>query len=158
MTKTGLCSIGPFTFVINNKTYSSNKIELNVVDKLPDAKEGFWLRQVRWNNTDYLIFEQRIDLKKWVNKKVDPYNSFADLADNVWDHTDEVVFGSSSSISPIQPTVEKAENVVGKMEVLYKISIYKFKKKKGYNGSFTLEKKNFDNFPSGIEFKGFTIQ
>jgi len=64
ITQKGKSLIGPFTFIVNNKQYKSNQIEINVDDKLPNDKEGFWIRQVKWNNTDYLIFEQRIDLTK----------------------------------------------------------------------------------------------
>ena len=64
-TEKGKNEIGPLQFTINGNVYSTNKIEYEVIDTLPNIDEGLWIRKVTTgDNTFSIIVEQRIPENK----------------------------------------------------------------------------------------------
>ena len=61
--------IGPLSFTLNGTKYTSNKIEYDVIEALPDVDKGVWIRKVFPNDsTVCIIIEQRIPASRRVSK------------------------------------------------------------------------------------------
>ncbi len=160
MPKVGKYTIGPFSFKINGKTYTSDSLEITIDAKLPDEREGVWLRQIKWKGDEYLILEQRIDLEKLSeSKRMNVYEKFVDLSDKAYEYPDEIWFSFAGSTSPRQPTEEISDQIiVGKGQVIYKLTMYRITKGKEYKGSFSLGKKFFTNLSGTSNFSEFEIK
>ncbi len=151
----GTYSIGPFSFVIDGKTYTSNKIQLNVAPKLPNDREGLWLREATFDNKDYLIIEQRIDLSNKNPKLKTPYDSFVELGDNLYDNS-AISFSFVSSTSTQQTDIDQLNDPTNK--IIYKRQVYKINKLSGFKGSYVLSQNDFTNVPKNVTFSGLIIK
>lgn len=68
-TQKGKNQIGPLHFTINGIDYSTNKIEYEVIDALPNVDRGLWFRKVFINDSTFcLIIEQRIPANRKTTK------------------------------------------------------------------------------------------
>lgn len=161
---TGKLLIGPLTLEINGEIFKSDTLLLNIYPKLPNAKNGFWTRFIKYRGQYYFITEQRIG-GEWKQKK-NSKNSysmtfdsdgveFAEIPsssiklDNI-----EISFSYSSSSSQ---TIE-GEKVLGAGTVHYKIYVYRVDLKDDYNNDFVLKKHYFINFPKGQDFEPIQIK
>jgi len=53
--------VGPLEFILNGTKYTTNKIEYEVVDALPNVDKGIWIRKVNISDSLFcIIIEQRI--------------------------------------------------------------------------------------------------
>lgn len=60
-TKKGKSFIGPLEFELNGTKYTTNKVEYEVVDALPNIDKGIWIRKVTTGDSAFcIIIEQRI--------------------------------------------------------------------------------------------------
>ena len=156
---TGDVVIGPLNFQVDGKSFQSDTLILKVYSKLPNIKDGFWIRYLNYRGQYFLITEQRIS-GEWTNKR-DSKNSYsmtfssdgveyAEIPRNSIKFEDlEVNFSYSTSGSRTVEGDDDSESTT----VHYKLYVYKVKIKDTYNGDFVIKKKNFDNFPKGIKFK-----
>lgn len=163
-TDTGKVVIGPLTFEIDGKIFKSDTLLLNIYPKLPNEKNGFWTRFMKYRGEYYLITEQRIG-GEWKQKK-DSKNSFSMTFDSdgvefaeiprssIKLDNIEISFSYSSSSSQ---TIE-GEEVFGSGTVHYKLYVYRIDLKDDYNNDFVLKKKHFDNFPKGQDFESIQIK
>jgi len=141
---TGLIKIGPFQLSINDKSYSTGTITLRVYPKLPDnIHNGLWIRYVLFEGKHYLITEQRVsaDQKKKVESAaivIGGGESFAELDRDQFEQAGlKVVFANSFTET----------ETMGKDEVSYKLTTYRFEKMPHFKGRVKLDKKFFSDFP-----------
>jgi len=144
---TGMVKIGPFQFSINDKSYSTGSLTLRVYPRLPDAiHDGIWIRYVAFEGKHYLITEQRIsaDQKKKPESNaivIGSEESFAELDRDQFEQAGlKVVFSNSFTDS----------EVMGKDEVSYKLTTYRFEKTSFFKGKLRLDKKFFVDFPDKV--------
>ncbi len=129
---TGVVSIGPLTFKINNTVYTSDSIKIKVIENLPNVDRGIWLRVVKSYGAEIFIIEQRLSDKE-----------FMDL-----DYSSIKQEGLKFTFAHSKSTKQKIENNQGKIEsVKYRVTIYLIEKENTFQGSFNLDKKYFkDNY------------
>ena len=105
-TQIGKQTLGPLKFTLNGLVYTSNRINYEVVDALPEVNEGMWIRQVRTNDSTLdIIIEQRIP------------------ADDV----------TKKTANSIQYTVEPRETPVAAMKYTSDIKNLRYKSSSNYN-------------------------
>lgn len=161
--ETGKVTIGPFEFVVDGVTFKSDSLSLTVFPKLPNEKDGFWVRYFEYKGEYYLITEQRFS-GVWKSKKEDQNSVsfsfetgdviFAEISDSFVDCDDlKIEFKYSTSYSD---NIEGAKPFEGTFQ--FKQYIYKVELKEGYKNDFMLKKKHFQNFPKGIEFEPIVIK
>lgn len=144
---TGLVKIGPFQLSINDKSYTTGTITLRVYPRLPGhVHNGIWIRYVVFEGKHYLITEQRIsgDQKKKVESTamvIGSDESFAELDRDQFEQAGlKVVFSNSFTDS----------ETMGKDEVSYKLTTYRFEKTSFFKGKLKVEKKFFVDFPDKV--------
>jgi hypothetical protein len=65
----GKNEIGPLQFMINGTQYTTNKIQYEVIDALPETDKGLWFRKVTTSDSTFcIIIEQRIPASNRVTK------------------------------------------------------------------------------------------
>lgn len=162
-TDTGEVVIGPLTFEIDGEIFKSDTLRLNIYPKLPNEKNGFWTRFIKYRGEYYLITEQRIG-GEWKQKK-DSKNSFSMSFDSEGVEFAEIPRSSikldnieiSFSYSTSSSQTIEGEEVFGSGTVHYKLYVYRIDLKEGYNDDFVIKKKHFENFPKKQDFKAIEI-
>jgi hypothetical protein len=157
LTDTGNVKIGPFSFAIEDKTYTTNTLVLKVYPRLPnDIKDGIWVRYTNYEGKGYLIVEQRVSNSPKVEntstgRTVSMNNdgiTFAELDQDKFE-TYGVDINYSSSNSSMQ-TLEKTGKDFSSGTVSYKISTYTFKFKPDFKRPIKVDKSLFTNFPDNL--------
>ncbi|MFZ6009025.1 MAG: BatD family protein [Bacteroidota bacterium] len=148
---TGRVTIGPFSFTLDDTTYVTNTLTLNVLPKLPgNIRNGIWIRHTEINDIGYLIIEQRVS--RGPQKKTDSHGTsislnnegitFADLDREKFEKLGFKVISSSSS-SSIQTVDEVGDDLFSDF-VNYHKSTYTFEKA-NLKGTFKIDKDLFVN-------------
>jgi len=156
--KIGTINLGPFSFVIDGKTYKSGNMAITVYPELPKEKNGVWISYIKAGNDYYLIIEQRIE-----GKDQSLYSSKApSLVEN--DKTYVKVDDSLSSnkleseIKFLQQSsslgMKSLDNNMKKEESLYvqKITVYKVWTSDKYKNNFLLSREHLLNLPTNSDF------
>jgi hypothetical protein len=144
---TGLVTIGPFQFSINNKSYSTGTITLHVYPKLPDnIHEGIWIRYVAFEGKYYLITEQRIPADQ---KKKPEGNSIVIGGEAPFAELDRDQF-EQAGLKVVNSNSYTDSGPMGKDEVSYKLTTYRFEKTAYFKGRLRLDKKFFTDFPEKV--------
>jgi hypothetical protein len=156
MTDTGTVKIGPFSFTLDEKVYTTNILTLKVYPKLPnDIKDGIWIRYAKYGDKGFLIVEQRVSNTPKVENsstgRTVSYNNdgvaFAEL-DQVKFETYGVDINFTSTNSSMQTLDNDGDMLSG--NVSYKISTYTFKFKPNFKGLIKVDKHLFNNFPDNL--------
>ena len=67
--KAGKQSMGSLSFIMNGTKYTTNKIDYEVIEALPNVDKGLWFRKVMTSDTSFcIIIEQRIPANSKVTK------------------------------------------------------------------------------------------
>jgi hypothetical protein len=141
---TGLVKIGPFQFSINNKSYSTSTVTLHVYPRLPDdIHEGIWIRYVVFEGKHYLITEQRIPADK---KKKPEGNSIVIGGEESFAELDRDQF-EQAGFKIVNSNSYTDSGTLGRDEVSYKLTTYRFEKTAYFKGKLKLDKKFFTDFP-----------
>jgi hypothetical protein len=157
MTDTGNVIIGPFSFTIEGKVYTTDTLVIKVHPKLPnDIKDGIWIRYTKYNDKGYLIVEQRVSNEPKVKntstgRTVSLDNdgiTFAELDQDKFEAFG-VDINYSSTKSSMQTLEETNDNIFSGM-VSYKISTYTFKFRQDFKGPIKLGKNLFKYFPDNL--------
>lgn len=144
---TGLVRIGPFQFSINDKNYTTGTLTLHVYPKLPDnIRDGIWIRYVVFEGKNYLITEQRISA---AHKKTVDTNTIVIGSEEPFAEVDRDRFEEAGLKVVFSNSFTAAENL-GREEVSYKLTTYKFEKTARFKGKVKIEKKLFADFPEKI--------
>lgn len=152
---TGRVTLGPFTFVLDQKTYVTDVLQITVHPALPkNIYDGLWIRQVDFKDERYLIVEQRIASVPTKPKKAgeeivviggaSTEVTYAELDENRFqDRGVKILSSNARSESQILNTQEAAAPVT----VNYRIATYRFRKTPAFKAKFRIDKKLFTNFP-----------
>jgi hypothetical protein len=150
---TGRVKIGPFSFTVNDTTYVTNTLTLNVLPKLPgNIRDGIWIRYTEIDGIGYLTVEQRVS--RGPQKKADSQGTslaldnngitFAELDRDKFEKLGFKIISSSSSSS--MQTVDKVGDDLLSDFVNYHESTYTFEKI-NLKGTFVIDKSVFVNLP-----------
>ena len=162
--ESGLKKFGPFVFNFDGLTISTDSIELTVYPALPDSvKDGIWIRNVDFNNKNYLIIEQRIS-NQWKREQTTNPTTLSFGGDDVtYAILDEDKFKSkglkiSSSSSSSSSQVVDKKDIFGSGTVSYRIATFQFEKTEDFKKKFKLDKKFFNGFPDEIAIEEVMIE
>lgn len=144
---TGTVRIGPFQFSVNDKTYVTGTLTLRVYPRLPDSiHEGIWIRYVVFEGKHYLITEQRVSKEKkksseTVNLLTNEGVTFAELDRERFEEAGlKIVYSNSFT----------ASEPMGKDEVSYKLTTYRFEKTPHFKSKLKVDKKLFSDYPERV--------
>jgi hypothetical protein len=158
----GKQSMGPLSFIMNGTKYTTNKIEYEVIEPLPNVNKGLWFRKVVTSDTTFcIIIEQRIPANSKVTK-------ISKNATKYWTeptHDNICRFKNSYSIDGLNGgdgatysdfgyiTDEKAvrkEYMAG-----YSITHFRIKDK---NKKIIITKDKFENVPVDYKYENIIVQ
>lgn len=158
----GKNEIGPLSFTLNGTNYTTNKLEFEVIDDLPDTDEGVWFRYGKTSDSSfYLIIEQRIPAdmkKKSISKSTVSYSYVPEREETVRLSNrysmDNLRSEASNSNSEIKSFYNKKGN---RIEFLssYCISYFTIKNK---SQKVIFVESDFINLPKGYRFKDILIE
>lgn len=159
--KKGKQSIGPLYFTMNGTQYSTNKVDYEVIDAIPNVDKGVWIRNVKPNDSTLcIIVEQRIPAKSRITQTsatttkywTEPENNETIVMssipiDGLEYHT------STNSTNQVYFYTEKGKRV----NYLngYSINYYKIVDKRA---KIELTKNNFLNLPTDYKFQDIIIE
>jgi hypothetical protein len=137
VTKAGSIWVGPFTFKIGGEELTTDSVLLQVAAALPTDKNSLIIRQLTFDNEEYLVVEQIIPQKA----------NYAALKKTA----------GGKGITLNEKTSTTSSNKAGTNKQ-YKITIYKIEKEASYAGQTTITTSDFKDLPAGISVADFTIK
>jgi hypothetical protein len=152
--------IGPLEFTLNGTKYTTNKIEYEVVDALPNVDKGIWIRKVKISDSLFcIIIEQRIPAKPKTTVNSEKSTNFTTEPE----YTTILKFKDSYSIKGISGINSSSSTDYGYLvdegeqkQFLSAYSVYYFKiEDKTIKIAITGDK--FDNIPNGYSFQSILI-
>lgn len=159
--KTGKDEIGPLEFIINNTTYTTNKIFYEVIEALPNTDKGIWFRKIKTSDTTFcIIIEQRIPSS---SKTIIENNNITLRSEP---ETDQIIkFKNYYSIDGLRGGNSRSStnfnSIVDKdgadKQFMYGYSVYSFEIV-DKNKKIVITKDKFENFPRDYEFKDIIVQ
>ncbi|MCF8217394.1 MAG: BatD family protein [Bacteroidales bacterium] len=146
----GNYEIGPFSYNLNSKKYTTDALNVEVIPALPSGK-GIILRKAEINNTIFLYIEYYEETKesdkKPDAKKSKGWDSLVKLSDEYED----------TFFSAVTKRLGTLKNQEGKESHTKRI-VYKLKKQHPEQDKITIDRGALENVPEGIEVKPLTIQ
>lgn len=143
ITQAGSMWVGPFTFKIDGKELITDSVLIEVEEALPVQKNQIIVRQVVYQQKQYVVVEQFLPNKK------DDKTKYAALNLNPLENaglslTEKQNYTTSST---------KADSYVR-----FSQTIYEVKKEADFSGTYTLTANSFNNFPADVNFQSFEIK
>lgn len=158
----GKQSIGPLSFNLNGTTYTTNKLEYEVIDALPDTDNGVWIRKAFPNDSTLcIIVEQRIPANSRVTKIdenttkywTEPTGSNIAMM-NTNNSVDGLEYHTSTSYSEEGYFYNEKKKRIQFLSG-YFISYFSITDK---HAKIKLTKENFKNLPADYKFEDIIIQ
>lgn len=142
-TKAGTMWVGPFTFKIDGQELITDSVSIEVEEALPVQKNQIIVRQVVYQQKQYLVVEQFLPNKK------DDKTKYAALNLNPLENaglslTEKQNYTTSST---------KADSYVR-----FSQTIYEIKKEDNFSSTYTITADSFNNFPADANFQNFEIK
>lgn len=160
-TRKGNMQIGPLDFYVNQTHYTTNKIDVEIVEPLPATDKGLWFRTARTSDSTFsLIIEQRIPAKEKITKKDDITTSYTTEAETE-DHIDLIQDPDSKGLesgSGITNTSYSSVSILGEEKKYMYIFIVKAYTITDKKAKIVFTKDMFKNFPEGYVFKNIVVQ
>lgn len=159
--KKGKNEIGPLEFYLDKTKYTTNKINFEVIDALPNTDKGIWFRKVLTSDTSVcIIIEQRIPANSKTTKKSDNSITFTTEPE----YTDILKFKDSYSIDGLSGhNSHSATNFSSVIingedrQFMYGFSVYYFTIE-DRNAKIKITKDKFQNIPDDYKFEDIVIQ
>lgn len=160
---TGLVTIGPFKFVVNNQLFETGKLELKVGPELPlDIVDGLWINVFNFNSKSYLVIEQRVANR--INKERNLANEvvvnkseeellFAELNEELLLDKGVSILSTHSSSGKKITTLKDPRG-----SFTYKTTIYTYELTPEYQGTFEITKDYFKDFPLNTQIDNIWIR
>lgn len=143
VTQAGTMWVGPFTFKIDGKELTTDSISIEVAEALPAQNNQVIVRQVTYQEKQYLVVEQTMPAKKD-------------------DETRYVALNLNPLKNAGLSLTEKSNHTVSSTKVdvhaRFSKTIYEIKKEDSYNGTYTITADSFNNFPANANFQNFEIK
>jgi len=153
--------VGPLEFILNGTKYTTNKIEYEVVDALPNVDKGIWIRKVNISDSLFcIIIEQRIPANPKTTVKSEKSTTFTTEPE----YTSILKFKDSYSINGLSGINSSTGTDYGYLiddkgeqkQFLSAYSVYYFKiENRTIKIAITDDK--FDNIPKGYSFQPILI-
>lgn len=143
VTQAGTMWIGPFTFKIDGKELTTDSVSIQVAEELPGQNNQVIVRQVTYQEKQYLVVEQTTPPQKNDKPKYTSLN-LKSLEKEGLVLTEKQNYTTSST--------KKYNNIT------FSRTIYEIKKETDFSRAYTLTAKNFDNFPANANFQNFEIK
>ena len=161
-TRKGKNVIGPLEFNLNGTKYSTNKIEYEVVDALPNVDRGLWFRKVFTSDSTFcIIIDQRIPASE--KKTVQSDHSFTLTAEP--EYKEVAKFKDSYSIPGLSGHNSSSstnfssiyDNTGAQKEFMLGYSVYYFSIE-NKNIKIKITKDKFQHLPDNYKFEDIIIQ
>jgi hypothetical protein len=155
--KLGKTEIGPFSLKINNETYTTDKLDFEIVDSLPQVNQGIWIRKVPINDTSlYLLIDQRIPALTYITHNANSINLTTKTNDE--DKEIEMVqdaprINFHGSISDMKSFIDPKTGNELKFKSFFAMYKIIFSKDK----PTVITKADFNNIPDYYKFKDITV-
>jgi hypothetical protein len=160
--KKGKNEIGPLQFTLNGTQYSTNKIEYEVIDPLPNTDNGLWIRKVFTSDSTFcIIIEQRIPANRRVTEISEKETKY--WTDPVSDNLAKFKFtysvdglqggtaASYSDFGSIYDTKRQQKNFMSGYSITYFTIVDKKKR-------IIITEDKFENIPADYKFEDIVIQ
>jgi len=157
----GRNEIGPLEFYLDKTKYTTNKINFEVVDALPNVDKGIWFRKVITGESTFcIIIEQRIPATTKTTKLADNSITFTTEPE----YTKIVKFKDSYSIPGLSGSNSRTSTnfssitVNGKeLQFMYGYSVYHFRIE-DKNARISIKKEVLENLPRDYVFEEIIVQ
>jgi len=158
----GKNEIGPLEFTLNGTTYSTNKIEYEVVDPLPNVNRGIWIRKVNLSDSTFcIIIEQRIPAYEKTTVTSENSTSYTTEPE----HDDIFKFKESYSVKGLNLSNSYANSEYSSIydergeqkQFLSAYAVYYFTIN-NKSSSIIITKDKFDNIPAEYKFENIVIR
>ncbi len=161
-TEKGKHQIGPLHFTINGTECSTNKIEYEVIDPLPNVDNGLWFRKVFTNDSTFcVIIEQRIPANSKITKISDKETRYSTepLSENVvsfkYSYSIDGLRGRTSTTYSDFGSIYDTNGKEKKFMTGYSISYFSIIDKKA---KIRITKDKFQNLPTDYNFEDIIVQ
>jgi len=161
--KAGNLKFGPFSFMIDGKTYKSGVLNITVYPELPKEKNGLWISYVKSGDDNYLIVEQRIEGKdqslftSGVPHFLNDDKVFVRVVDSLTNKPNrDIIFvrgAYSFGMGSLDNDMKKADS-----QFMQRTSVYKVWTSEKYKNNFLLSKEHFLNLPEKSDFTPILIK
>ena len=158
----GRNEIGPLQFIINGTKYTTNKIEYEVIDALPNVDKGVWIRKVDLSDSTFcIIIEQRIPAmpKTIINSEKSITFTTEPAYSAILKFKDAYSVAGLSGASSYSNTNYGSfyDDQGNQKQFLYAYSVYNFKIEKK-KIKIIITKDKFENIPSDYNFENIVIK
>lgn len=146
----GPVSLGPLSFKIEAKEFTSDTISLTIYPKLPNVRTGVWVRVLTYNSTNYIILDQRISSIKKSNQTDLDEQAFIEINESklIGSKLKIVSKRRQSGTYFIDGEINRSER-----EYKYRTTIYIVSADSDYKNDFTLSQECFINVPENSDIK-----
>lgn len=141
VTQAGTLWVGPFTFKINGEELTTDSISIEVAETIPVESNQVVVRQVRFQNQEYLVVEQQIKNVKNNDKEFSKIN-INSIEKAGMKITEKRSFSTSNR---------------GRTNYRYEQTVYLIEKKANFS-NYTITQKDFNNLPADVQFQQYIIQ
>jgi len=154
--KEGNYNFGPFSFVIDGKSYKSDNLTISVYPELPKVRNGVWISYIKSDNDYYLIIEQRIEgnnqslFSSSRPRLLEKDTVFVTIDDSLTKTGSEIIFmqqNSSMGMRNLDNDMKKTES-----QYTQKTTVYKVWMSEKYNNNFSLSRVHLLNLPTNNDF------
>ncbi len=160
--KKGKNEIGPLQFMLNGTQYSTNKIEYEVIDALPNTDNGLWIRKVFTSDSTFcIIIEQRIPANSRTTKISDKETKYwtEPANDNItrfkFTYSIDGLRGSTATSFSDFGSIYDDNGQQKRFMSGYSITYFKIVDKKK---RIVITKDKFENIPQDYKFEDIVIQ
>lgn len=159
--KKGINEIGPLVFFLDKTRYTTNKINFEVIDALPNTDKGVWIRKVMTSDTSFcIIIEQRIPANSKTTKTSDNSITFTTEPE----YTEILKFKDSYSIDGLSGRNYRSATNFSSVTIngenrqfLYGYSVYYFTIE-DRKAKIKITKDKFQNIPNDYTFEDIIVQ
>lgn len=161
-TQKGKNKIGPLSFTINGTKCSTNQIEYEVIDPLPNVDKGLWFRKIFTNDSTFcIIIEQRIPANSKTIKISDKKTKYLTepISENVasfkYSYSINGLRGRTSTTYSDFGSIYDDKGNEKKFMTGYSISYFSIIDKKA---KIKITKDKFQNLPTDYKFEDIIVQ
>jgi len=155
--------IGPFQFEFNNKKYTTNIIEVEVLPKL-EVKEGMWLRIAELEGKRYLILEQFV--KNTSDYRTNGNDGYSHTVGGVIPEDtrfaslkEELLKGLKLNMSYSSTSTKRPEGAdMFDIGFTYAFKKYEIQFDEDFKGKYVISKKDFENLPKSYDIGKITLK
>ena len=147
---TGVYTIGPFSFIVEGKSFESNTMTFNVYPELPKITKGLWVSFLNFENKHFIVIEHRVEgqMNIYSNPKIQEDN-FVRINDSIF---------NSDNIEIIRESFGGITSSLDGNWYTQKNTVYQIWLSDDYKNNFSLTEKHLANMPEDAKIKPVLIK